>query len=201
MAIEQIDIPLVDGNPNDITSVGITLAFRHLTEEEKKLKKCWFQKLICKWTKSKYYHVEFILNNYWVSASIDDDIYIRKLKPLQHYKYDYVVLPNKSIAINDLNNIIKYVNSLRGTKYNTLGLFFNQVIGLNIYTNKYFCSELTAEICELLGYSELYPYTPCQLSPGDLAKIFLEKNEKILPRSHSIVYRVLNFFKKIFRRK
>lgn len=158
-------------------------------------------KLISWWCNGPYYHVEFILEDKWISANPDDNIYIRKLRPLDHVKYDYIDLPSITVTEDTYNHIWGYIKDLTHTKYDMLGLIWNQVFGFNIYNDRYFCSELIVDILKLLGYHEFYDYRASEFSPQDLydivTKHFTGPNakQKYQLRRYSLMYKVRKIFK------
>lgn len=129
-------------------------------------------KVINWWCHSKYYHAELILGEHWISATPKDGIYVNKLKPLDHERYEYLELPEIEVAEETYKNIWKYIEAQVSPKYDTLGLVWNQVIGISFYNKSWFCSELIAAILILLGYNKLYGTNESEYSPQDLHDMF-----------------------------
>lgn len=167
------------------------LIFRKLTPDSS----IW-GKLICFFTNAKTYHVELILDNNFISATADKGIYVKPLKPINTEKYECKEL--ESIEITKLHylKVWRFINSVANTKYDTLGLFWNQIIGINVYNKKYFCSELVVEILYLLGYEQfiLSPYNPSDFSPEDLYNYINDIN-KVEIKKYSIIGKIKRLFK------
>ena len=160
-----------------------TLALRPYTKDSG-----FIAKAINWWCHSEYYHAELILGNSWISATPKEGIYVNKLRPLDHTKYEYLELPELEISQEVYNNIWDYINKQISPKYDTLGLFWNQVLGFSFYNKEWFCSELIAEILILLGYKKLYGTNGAEYSPQDLYDIFTS-SEPIKLRRYSLLIR------------
>ena len=99
-------------------------------------------RLIRKWTKSKYSHVELIINNISYSASPRDG-WVRK-KIIEYEAENWLIFDLKNIF--DINIALKFLNQNLGQKYDLRGIIFSQVFNLELHNkNKYFCSELIIE--------------------------------------------------------
>ena len=100
-------------------------------------------RVIRKWTKSKYSHVELIINNISYSASSRDGG-VRK-KTINYEAENWRIFDLKNIF--DINLALKFLNQNLGQKYDHKGIFLSQVINLDKHNkNKYFCSELIIEV-------------------------------------------------------
>lgn len=150
-------------------------------------------KIIRFWTKSKYSHVEIIINDTWVSSNPKNGVTINALKPLTN-KWDYI---DVKVPKNEkyLQTVLKFIELQKGKKYDLIGAIFGA--GLNIDfegKNKWFCSELVTAI--LLLFREKY-ILQClkedifNVSPKELYDIYkdvyetysFENNEKIIIRT------------------
>lgn len=154
----------------------------------------WFGRLTCWLTHAETYHIEMILEDKWISAAAPEGVYVRQLRPLDHDKYTYIELDPKYITIELYDDLWEFINNLNGSKYNTSGLFWNQVIGINTHNDKYYCSELVVEILIILGYKEFFqsPYSPSDYSPDDILRYF--KNDDFKPKQYSILGRIKSLF-------
>lgn len=148
------------------------LAFRKVTSKKDRM-----GRLINWWCDSKYFHVELILEDKWISSTPKDDIYINDLRPLDHESYDYVALRTIQVDEQVHQDVWKFLRSIEGTKYDMFGLLHNQVIGANSYSNKYFCSEVVVETLQYFGYGELFGHNGAEYSPQDIFDIFT-RNDK-----------------------
>ena len=153
-------------------------------------------KVINWWCHSKYYHAELILGDQWISATPAEGIYVKKLKPLDHDKYEYLELPEIELSEDTYNNILEYIKTQICPSYDTTGLVWNQVFGINLYNKRWFCSELIAEILKLLGYSKLYGTEGSEYSPQDLYDMFTSK-EPIKLRRYSLYIRFRDAIHKV----
>lgn len=154
-------------------------------------------KLVCFFTNSNIYHVELALENRWISAAPDTGIYINELRPLEN-DWEYVKLRPIKISKEVLDDLLNWIDSLHGSKYNILGIFFNQFLGLRTYNDKYFCSELAVEILSYLGYKEFFasPYYPTDFSPNDMFNYLKDSSIKL--KQYTIKNRIKKKFKSIF---
>ena len=174
-AIPRIDVE-IDPTTKSTIEIPVTIAFKYKTK-----KSPLYGKTIAWWTKSPYYHVELILfNKYWISASWNEDVYIRYLGPLKE-SWDYVTLKPLKIETHQAKGIIDYINSQNGSKYDKLGIFFSQIFKFNINSDKnWICSEIATFILELLGVKPFYTQNACKNSPGDMYKILEADINKVI---------------------
>lgn len=149
-------------------------------------------KIIRFWTKSKYSHVEIIINDVWVSSNPKVGVTVNSLRPLTN-KWDYI---DVKVPKNEkyLQTVLKFIELQKGKKYDLIGAIFGA--GLNIdfeHKDKWFCSELVAAI--LLLFREKYILQHLKedifnVSPKELYDIYkdvyetysIENNEKIIIR-------------------
>ena len=61
--------------------IKLKLAFRKVTKDSS-----FIGNLICKWTESKYYHIEMIIDDLWISSNAPHGVSINNLKEI---KRDY----------------------------------------------------------------------------------------------------------------
>ena len=143
----------------------ITLAFKKQTSTK------FLDKLIAgaiKWrTKSKYFHIEMIVKNDWISTNPDvGAVYITPLHNLNDH-YDYVDVKMHGANVKKM---VKFAQSQLGKKYDWKGILLSQTIPLNIEDkDKWFCSEIVAEMLEQGGYKLSKPSN--QYSPEDIYKM------------------------------
>ena len=144
----------------------ITLAFKHTADNN--LSSKISAAIIKKWTKSPYYHVEMIVDKTWISTNSDKGaVYFNKLQPLSE-KYTYIDI---KVDGRKVKKMMKFAEKQIGKKYDWLGIFFSQAFKKNIEDkNKWFCSEIVAEMLKILGF-ELEKESN-EYSPGDLYNCF-----------------------------
>lgn len=161
----------------------------------------FISKLICWFTNSEIYHVELALENRWISATPGKGIYVNELRPLEN-DWEYYYLRPITISEDTLKDLLEFIDSLNGSEYNTMGIFWNHVIGLRTHNEKYFCSELAAELLMFLGYKEFFssPYYPSDYSPSDMLEYL--KDPKIEIKKYTLLKRFKNVLTmKFLRRK
>jgi len=98
----------------------------------------FFDKLIAWWTKSKYSHVELIIDGYWYSTSPRDGTVRRKIIPIST-KWDYIEVPLKNRTKKE---ILEFYERTKGQKYDWINIFLCQIIPLGIQIDdRWICSE------------------------------------------------------------
>lgn len=162
--------------------VKLTLAFRKKTPNDKTT---FFTKMLNNTilfvTRSKYYHVEIIIDDVWVSSSWNRGGFsIRPLRPIDESKdtrYDYVHLPEREVTVQSYDTIMEFIKSQEGTKYDVLGIILSQLIPLKFHSrSRWFCSEAVTKILQLFLNKDALPLEPQEVNPGTLAKLYgLEK--------------------------
>ncbi len=123
-------------------------------------------KAVMKWTKSKYFHTEVIVGDYWISANTEG-IKRYKLKKLRD-SYDYIFL---DIPISDSHHkkILDFIDNQIGTEYDWLGIYLSQFVKIGANReDKWFCSELVTKILQLCMVYETLELQPHLVSPEDL---------------------------------
>jgi len=130
-----------------------------------------------KWLPS---HCEILFNNK-ISFSADSD------EDLVRFKYRNYISEDTSWSIVHVNlshgadedTVYKYCETKEGLKYDYAGIFafFTPFVRQN--KNKYFCSEICAEVIDL--YTDIKIYKPySSITPVELKKILLKHNKKII---------------------
>lgn len=152
---------------NEITTVNITVAFK-----KKKPGMSFVNKVICWWTKSKYYHVELIIGNKWISSNPDvGGVTINDLQPLND-NWDYCALKPIEITTEQSTKILTWINSQSDKKYDWSGIIHSMVFPFGMHdNNKWFCSEICTAILKLYLQEEVLQVQPNTVSPGGLAKL------------------------------
>lgn len=142
---------------------------------EKKMPKKYntFQRLkvdaVKTWTKSKYFHTEFIIGNYWVSANTNG-IARYNLRPLTE-RYDYIFI-DCNITEEQYCKIIRFIDRQIGKQYDWLGIYLSQFIPIGSNSkNKWFCSEIVTKLLQLCLVEETFELQPHLVSPALIFKI------------------------------
>lgn len=148
----------------DTIRLEIKLAFRKVDKND------IADKLIGFWTKSKYCHVEIILEHLWISSNLEG-VHIKELKPLKD-TYDYFDF-DVIITHEQYKNLMEWLYRQHGKSYDKLGIIMSQLLPFRLDSrDKWFCSELVCKILQLLHVEEVVDNYPFLTSPGDLAKTF-----------------------------
>ena len=98
-------------------------------------------KLIRWWTKSPYSHVELVVDGWWYSTSPRDlRVRAKRIVPKKDH-WDFV-----EVEVDE-DWLYEVFAKTRGAKYDWLGIFFTQIVDLNIHSkSRYFCVEWCAFI-------------------------------------------------------
>jgi len=156
----------------------ITLAFEHEIDKDKPLLTRLAAKGVQIWTKSKYYHVEIIIDGIWYSSRTDHGLRPLKLKPLSK-AYDYYTIDTE-ISNKSLCNFKRFVKSNENTGYDWLGILLAQFLPFTIDNkDKWFCSEVVTKILQILDVYEVIDVEPHRISPEDLYRLVQKISTKI----------------------
>lgn len=134
-------------------------------------------KLIGWYTKSPVYHVEVILEDKWISAYAGRGVYVNDLRPLKD-TWEYIKLDEIMVTQRQDEIIEEWLQEQDGKGYDYLGILLAQLIPLRLHSRaKWFCSEITTKILQLLFIKETMNLSPYDVSPGDLHGLF-KKDKK-----------------------
>ena len=127
------------------------------------------------WTKSDYFHTEFITEDFWVSADTTG-IVKRELRPLGE-KYSYFFM-DVDITEKQLDLLSEFITSQIGTDYDWTGIWLSQFVGIGANReDKWFCSELVVKLLQICLVKEAIYLQPHMVDPGQLFKILTKKVE------------------------
>lgn len=128
---------------------------------------------IQKWTDSKYFHAELVLDNTWVSATFTNNVKLYPLRPLNTDDWDYIELPKTVLTKEQYEKFYEYLDSQLNAEYDWKGIWLSQAVRLNSHSEgKWFCSELVAKLLQMLYIEKTLNLEPNNIAPGDLAKLF-----------------------------
>jgi hypothetical protein len=115
----------------------------------------WTDKAIRLWTRSKYSHVELVVDDMWYSTSPRDMKVRKKLIVPKEGNWDFV-------EVNaDITAVYKLFFVTEGKEYDWKGILLSQLFPFNKHDkNKWFCSEWCAEA---LGYENSNRFSPGKL--------------------------------------
>lgn len=145
-------------------TIDITLAFkvadkRHISDL-----------LISMWTKSKFSHVEVIIDNLWISSTLNG-VHIKPLKPLK----DEYVYHNLKVSVTEeqyLKNM-SWIYSQDKKHYDKTGIILAQLFPFRIdKRDQWFCSEIACKILQIFLVREVIDLYPFLTSPGTLSKLY-----------------------------
>lgn len=127
--------------------------------------------IIKAWTRSKYSHVEMIIEDKWVSSSPDvGGVTIKDLHELNHKDWDYIDI---EVDGRKLRKVLKFIEENKNAKYDWLGLFAGTVFSQNIEDkDKFFCSEMMTIILQIFNETKVKNLIPNEITPEDLHKLY-----------------------------
>ena len=154
----------------------ITLAFKHIIENDAPL----FWKLSAEsikyWDSSKYFHIEIIIKDKWIYSGTEGGIIITELKPLTDKNYDYYDLTTPNLTTEQEKILFDYIESQKGSGYDWLGIFLSQILPFDRESSdKWFCSEIVAKLLQMMYVEEFLDKKPNTLSPADIFNIIKPK--------------------------
>ena len=130
-------------------------------------------KVIGWWTNSLAYHVEIIVGDNWISSNAEHGgVTINPLRTLKE-TWMYHDLGKIEVTEKQYSDFLDFIDSQKGKKYDWLGIILSQTIPFNWHSkNKWFCSEITTKLLQLLLVRETFDLDPNDVSPADLARLF-----------------------------
>lgn len=129
-----------------------------------------FDNIIKFWTKSKYSHVELIIDGIWVTSSPGEGGVVKRypstIPDFNINDYDIYTLDCKYYNEDILH---KYIYLQLNCKYDWKGIIFSQFFTLGYNeSNKWFCSELVTKLLQILLIEDILDLQPNKVSPGKL---------------------------------
>ena len=151
-----------------LIEVPIKLAFKMKNSETG-----IFGKIISFVTRSKYYHVEIIIDKLWVGADAPMGVTMNTLEPLRYDHWEYVDLGIMVLSKTSYDELLNYIESLKGIEYDYLAIIFSQLLPYSLHSkDKLFCSEVVTILLQILHYEQVKGLKPHEVSPKDLARLF-----------------------------
>jgi len=144
----------------------------------------WYWKVAAKLTQfgtgSPYFHVETAVDGKWISVSTKRGIEIINLQPIHNPLYDYYELDVEELTASQSEKFWKYIYSQAGSGYDWVGIYLTQFINLDWEAkSKWFCSEITAKVLQLLYVEPFLGTKPNRLSPADIFNKIKKIGKKI----------------------
>ncbi|EJF07089.1 hypothetical protein ThvES_00007940 [Thiovulum sp. ES] len=138
-------------------------------------------KAIKLWTGAKaphdYTHVELQFSNGRVFGHSDkhnDTIIFKPYEDIrdQEHLIDTIELRVPKIMEQAAES---FAEQIKGSNYDWIGIFGTQFIPLGAnHTDRWFCSEITLKLLQIMSFPELQIYQPHKMSPVDLYKAMVE---------------------------
>jgi len=163
----------------------VMLAFAHGIDKDWKMLDKIEAKAVQWWAKSKYYHVELVVDGKMIGAHKSGV----KVKDVNYYKEEFdknmwVFVP---IEIEDCKSKIKnfwdFAYEQEGKKYDWKGIYLTQFVRVGLHCYQcWFCSELVTKLLQVLGEPKALRLFPSRISPQNLFDIYYEgiKYDKLL---------------------
>lgn len=146
--------------------VTVKVAFKPITK-----KSPFHDKVVCWYTKSKFYHVEIIIGDVWISSDGKNGVHVKDLDDSLDTWVIYE-MPNAVLTQEQFNNIVEWVKEQANLRYDYIGLFSNFLFKINLNKQRqWFCSEITTRTLQRLMYEVVQDLEPSSVSPGSLAKL------------------------------
>jgi|688.fasta_scaffold916618_1 hypothetical protein len=153
----------------------------------------WYWKFAAKginwWTKSNYFHVELSFDDKWVGAYTDGGIKVRECNATEHFNgtnkfsngdYDYYELLIEDLTDSQKKILWKWIYGEVGTGYDWKGIYLSQIVNLDSESkNKWFCSEMSTKILQLMYVEEFIDCKPSNLAPVDVFNTIKHKLTKL----------------------
>ena len=151
----------------------IKIAFRQKSNKDKNKLLNWSIRFL---TKSKFHHVELIINDTWISSSnTSGGFRIRPLEPIKQEdpRYIYHDLGSVELTSEQDEIITRFMENQLDSEYDYSGIIFSQLFPFSKHSKRrWFCSEIVTKLLQLHLVEETLELTPSEISPGDLAKVF-----------------------------
>ena len=151
----------------------IKIAFRQKSNKDKNKLLNWSIRFL---TKSKFHHVELIINDTWISSSnTSGGFRIRPLEPInqEDSRYIYHDLGLVKLTSEQDEIISRFMENQLGSEYDYSGIIFSQLFPFSKHSRtRWFCSEIVTKLLQLHLIEETLDLIPNEVSPGDLAKLF-----------------------------
>jgi Rps23 Pro-64 3,4-dihydroxylase Tpa1-like proline 4-hydroxylase len=95
------------------------------------------------------------------------------LEPLRYDHWEYVDLGIMVLSKTSYDELLNYIESLKGIEYDYLAIIFSQLLPYSLHSkDKLFCSEVVTILLQILHYEQVKGLKPHEVSPKDLARIF-----------------------------
>lgn len=151
-------------------SLSVVVGFKNI----KLLPKPTFkQKLISRFTKSDYIHVEIAIDDTWIASEEGKGVHIKPYD--ENYKaegWEYYKLPDIFLEDARYEELKKWIKSIDGAKYDWINIFLYHAIRLGIdHNSKWTCSELVGKLLQALNIPGTIAIRPERLNPGDVYKL------------------------------
>jgi len=152
--------------------VNVKIALRHKVSNKAGILEKIVAKGIQLRTGSEYFHAELIVGDRWISADPIKGVYINPLHSVISDKWLIIDLGEIELTNDNYNKVIKFMYDRVGDKYDGLGIFLSQFIKIGVNDkNKWFCSEISSKILQLLLVDEYIEVVPHDIAPADMFRL------------------------------
>lgn len=122
------------------------------------------------WTKSKFYHVAIKVGDYWYTSLPSKGVVKFTELPLEDY--EIIEVKHRKLHPEQYAIMMEYIESQIGLGYDWVGILFSQVFSFGINSSsKWFCSEYTTKILQLMYVKEVIDEIPNKVSPARLYQL------------------------------
>lgn len=144
----------------------------------------WYWKIAAKLTqfgtRSKYFHVEMAVDGIWISVNTHRGIELVDLQPIHNPLYDYFEMEIEDLTPVQDKKFWDFIKSQVGSGYDWKGIYLTQFINLDWEDkSKWFCSEITAKVLQLLYVPEFIDVKPNRITPQDIFEVARKKGKQI----------------------
>ena len=135
----------------------------------------WYTKLMIKavqlWTRSKYFHTEIIIGDRRITSHTEHGVIVTK-NLNNEYSHAHADIKKTLVDTDKINYAIKFAERQVGKGYDWKGIFFSQVIPMDIDNkDKWFCNEISGQVLKMAGAVGIEK-DPNEYNPGSFQKLF-----------------------------
>ena len=133
-------------------------------------------RFIRRWTKSKYSHVELVIESkgWWLGIRPPDYPVVRKniMHICNDDDWDFIEIP---VSKDEVDKIIQFYNKTSGMGYDWIGMILSHVSRFKVkHTKRWYCSEWVIYALEHAGIFSGMLYDKNRLPPSDIYKLLLK---------------------------
>ena len=130
-------------------------------------------RFIRRWTKSKYSHVELVIESkgWWMGIRPPNDPVVRKniMHICNDDDWDFIEIP---VSKDEVDKVIQFYNKTSGMGYDWIGMILSHLTPFKVrIPNRWYCSEWVAyalSVSKILTWNQLKLYDVARMPPGRL---------------------------------